>query len=248
MWSRQELKTHAKSILKLSYWKVVLVSFILGIITGGSSGGSSGSTISQWNNNSNGYNANYHDIFGNIEMIGIFIVTFLTVFIFAFVIGMALKYFAFSPIEVGCQRFLIGALKRPTNLNELGFAFSNSYMNVVKTQFLRGLFTALWTLLFIIPGIIKSYEYRMIPYILAENPGMDTKEAFARSKAMMDGDKWNTFVLDLSFIGWNLLGMLTCFLLNIFYVNPYYHLTCAELYEVLKQKVDGNADPYTTQY
>lgn len=247
MWSRQELKTHAKSILKLSYWKVVLVSLILGFISGGSSSGSSSASLRQWNNN-NGNNTNYYDLFGNLEMVGIFIVTFLTVFIFVFVISLALSFFVFCPIEVGCQRFLVGSLKRPTNLNELSFAFTNSYMNVVKTQFLRGIFTFLWSLLFVIPGIIKSYEYRMIPYILAENPSIDSKEAFARSKAMMDGDKWNAFVLDLSFIGWHILGFFTCFILNIFYVNPYYHLTCAELYEVLKQKVDGNANPYSTQY
>ena len=79
-------------------------------------------------------------------------------------------------------------------------------MNVVLVMFLKNLFTSLWTLLFVIPGIVKHYEYLMIPYILAENPGMDRKEAFQISKRMMDGQKMETFILDLSFIGWILLS------------------------------------------
>ena len=104
-------------------------------------------------------------------------------------------------------------------------------------MFFRGLYTFLWSLLFIIPGIIKSYEYRMIPYLLAENPEMDMEEAFSLTRQMMTGDKANTFILDLSFIGWNLLSALTLGILSIFYVNPYQHLTNAQLYEVLLQKL-----------
>ena len=74
----------------------------------------------------------------------------------------------------------------------------------------------------------------MIPYILADNPEMSKDEAFALSKKMMDGQKWNAFVLDLSFIGWELLSVLTCGLLSIFYVDPYRAATNAALYEALK--------------
>ncbi len=69
-------------------------------------------------------------------------------------------------------------------------------------SFGRDLYTVLWTLCLIIPGIVKSYEYKMIPYILAENPRILRKRAFEISKNMMDGEKWNAFVIDLSFIGW----------------------------------------------
>ena len=79
---------------------------------------------------------------------------------------------------------------------------SGHYGNIVLTMFLRDLYIVLWTLLFIVPGIVKSYEYMMVPYILAENPGMDQKEVFQISREMMNGQKWNAFVLDLSFIGW----------------------------------------------
>ena len=91
-------------------------------------------------------------------------------------------------------------------------------------------------MLFVIPGIVKGYEYRMIPYLLAEHPEMSTKDAFARSKEMMSGNKWKAFVLDLSFLGWKLLSLLTCGILSVFYVTPYEHATNAALYDALKDK------------
>ena len=72
-------------------------------------------------------------------------------------------------------------------------------------NFLVGLYTVLWTLLFIIPGIIKGYSYAMTPYILAENPGMTATEAITESRRIMDGNKWRLFCLGFSFIGWGLL-------------------------------------------
>ena len=98
-------------------------------------------------------------------------------------------------------------------------------------MFFRDLYTVLWTLLLIIPGIVKSYEYQMIPYLLAENPQMTKEQAFAESKRMMTGQKWRAFVLDLSFIGWNILSALTLGILGIFYVQPYMDATHAALYE-----------------
>ena len=91
-------------------------------------------------------------------------------------------------------------------------------------------------LLFIIPGIVKSYEYMMIPYLLAEHPEMTRQEAFAESKQMMDGNKWDAFVLDLSFIGWFILEKISFGLAGLFFVRPYYETVFAELYEANKQK------------
>lgn len=77
----------------------------------------------------------------------------------------------------------------------------------------------------------------MIPYILAENPKIERKKAFKLSKEMMKGNKWKTFILDLSFLGWELLSIFTFGLLNIFYINPYKVATTVELYEVLKKQI-----------
>ena len=80
-------------------------------------------------------------------------------------------------------------------------------------NFLTGLYIALWSLLFIIPGIIKSFSYAMAPYILAEHPEMTASEAITESRHMMDGNKWRLFCLDFSFIGWSLLCSLPVFVM-----------------------------------
>lgn len=85
-------------------------------------------------------------------------------------------------------------------------------------NFLVGLFTLLWTLLFIIPGIIKSYSYSMTPYIFAENPGMKVTDAITKSRQMMNGNKWRLFCLDFSFIGWSLLCALPSLMMSSFFI------------------------------
>ena len=97
----------------------------------------------------------------------------------------------------------------------------------------------LWSLLFIIPGFYKEYQYRLVPYILAEQPDMNYKEALQKSAALMNGHKWKAFVLDLSFIPWHIFGLITCGMGTIFYVTPYHSLTQAALY----RKLSGTDTP-----
>lgn len=157
---------------------------------------------------------------------------------------LVIDVFVANPLEVGIRRFFTQNLNQPAGVKEITYAFDKNYKNIAKTMFYRDLYTFLWSLLFIIPGVVKAYEYRMIPYLLAENPEMSKEEAFAASKQMMDGQKWRTFVLDLSFFGWIILSGLTCGILSIFYVNPYVFSTEAALYERLRygnvQRSDEN--------
>ena len=154
--------------------------------------------------------------------------------IFALIVGIILDIFVRLPLEVGTSRFFFKNQKTEAKVGELAFAYDNHWKNIAITMFLRKLYIFLWCLLFIIPGIVKAYEYRMIPYILAENPDMDRKAVFALSKKLMDGEKWHAFGLDLSFIGWHLLSILTVGVLEVFYVAPYQASTNATLYEALK--------------
>ena len=165
------------------------------------------------------------------------VVVGIIVFAIIMVIAFALSAFLLNPIELGCDKFFYKNLDEPAEVaKNVLFAFDNNYLNVVKTMFFRDLYTFLWSLLFVIPGIIKAYEYRMIPYILADDPTISTEEAFAKSREMMTGQKWKAFVLDLSFIGWNILSILTCGILAVFYVAPYQNATNAALYEALNGK------------
>ena len=151
-----------------------------------------------------------------------------------FALGFALQALIFNPLELGCKRFFRKNLDEPANISNVAYAFDHNYKNIVKVMFLRSIYTFLWTLLFIIPGIVKSYEYRLIPYILSENPDMEATEAFALSKQLMTGNKWKAFVYDLSFLGWQILSAFTCGILGIFYVDPYKYSSDAALYEAIR--------------
>ena len=173
--------------------------------------------------------------------IAAFVIVFFVVFAVALAIGLALNAFLINPIELGCKRFFRRNLDEPASLSNIMFAFDSNYKNVVKTMFLRDIYTVLWSMLFFIPGIVKAYEYKMIPYLLSENPAMTTEEAFAESKKLMTGNKWKAFVLDLSFILWDLLSLITCGIVGIFWVNPYKASTQAALYEAIKYGTSENA-------
>ncbi len=240
MWTRAELKSKAKENLKPSYWGLVLVSIILGFVSGGGGGGSSSGSSGDYSSLSESMNSGAIDP----TFVAGLVIGLLTVIGVAFVVGVALAAFVYNPIQVGAQRYFVEATYGPKTVNDIGLVFrcfkKGTYGNVVKTMFLKDLYVFLWSLLFIIPGIIKGYEYRMIPYILAEDPDMDSAQAFRLSKEMMTGNKWDAFVLDLSFIGWYFLAVFTCGLLAVFYVNPYVYLTDAHLYEKLKHRASVN--------
>lgn len=145
-----------------------------------------------------------------------------------------------EPLLVAERRyFIIASEKENTKMGVMKEIFKRkNWSNVAVIMFFKSFYNFLWYLT-IIGGIIKTYEYRMIPYLLAENPDMNKKEAFARSKQMMKGNKWKTFILDLSFILWEILSTVTFGLLDILYVNPYKIATSVELYETLKEENDG---------
>ena len=176
---------------------------------------------------------------------GIFLIIIVAI-ILLIIIALAILISAFleNPLHVGLARFFVRNLNTEAEVRELAYGYDHGYLNNVKVMFFKGLYTFFWSLLFIIPGIIKSYEYRMIPYILSEDPEMEMKAVFAKSKAMMSGQKWKAFVLDLSFIGWELLSLLTLGLLGIFYVNPYRNMTYAALYEVLEYGPSDSTPAY----
>jgi len=112
---------------------------------------------------------------------------------------------------------------------------------------LVGIFVFLWSLLFIIPGIIKAFSYSMSWFVLAENPHMTAREALNESKMIMKGHKWQLFVLGLSFILWFLLGYITIGIAFI-YIIPYFYATIANFYNAIKRtpepvQIEGEAIP-----
>lgn len=116
------------------------------------------------------------------------------------------------------------------------FAYFGEFWPAFKVTFLTGLFTMLWSLLLVIPGIIKAYAYSQSMYILAENPGIGAREALKRSSEMMDGHKMELFVLSLSFLGWILLTGVTFGIAGI-WVIPYMQATQINFYNSIKPAV-----------
>lgn len=245
MWTRQELKMRAKTAFQTNYGTAVAVAFLMGIITTVFGSGNTANSAQNLEGADSYGNAfldgtarianvpNAHMILGMLGALSV-LVTFVIVL---------LKVFVEAVLEVGGYRFFILNQvegERPKLDTMLDGFRSGHYGNIVLTMFIMNLKIVLWTLLFIIPGIIKAYEYLMVPYILADNPGMDRNEAFLISKQMMDGQKLDAFVLNLSFIGWHLLSIFTCGLLEIFYVAPYYQATMAEFYAYNKMKAYEN--------
>ena len=122
--------------------------------------------------------------------------------------------------------------KTPTFEGSISAITENIGTKFVSTLLVM-LYTFLWSLLFIIPGIVKSYSYAMTPYILLDRPELSATDAIKESEKMMNGHKMELFILDLSFIGWILLSMLTCGVL-ILYVEPYMMATKSAFYLELK--------------
>lgn len=174
------------------------------------------------------------DFFGGVLFGIIALVIFSIVFLFLFAVILAVDIFLINPFEVGGRRFMRMSVEGTAQVKEIAYGFDHSYKNVVKVLFFRDLYIMLWSLLFIIPGIVKMYQYFLVPYILTEYPDMEYKMALQMSRDMMEGNKWGTFVIKLSFIPWDILGALTFGLLEVFYVNPYRSLTYAALYCKLK--------------
>ena len=226
MWNRAELKMRGNMAFKKNYVSAVVVALLMGIF-GTVSGESSARRVSE---NSDIYSGNLF----NVGMITGLLAGIATVVI---LIVLVAKVFVGNLLKMGGYRFFILNQTAQPGIGTLLDGFrSGHYVNIVLTMFLRDLFTTLWSLLLMVPGIVKHYEYLMVPYIIAENPAMDYKEAFQISKQMMDGEKMEAFIMDLSFLGWYLLSAVTCGLLAIFYVNPYVQASFAEMYTFNKQK------------
>ena len=157
----------------------------------------------------------------------------------------ALNIFVTFPAQVGLHYFYIKSRNTlKPDIGDVFLVFKTNYKNTVYTMFMTTLRIFLWSLLFTIPGIIKSLEYWMVSYIVAENPNINYKRALEISSKTMNGEKAFAFVLGLSFIGWIMLCMLTCGF-GAMFLPPYVNATFTEYYIYLKNKAisNGYADP-----
>lgn len=226
MWTIREIKSRAWEALRSYYWKAFLVSLVIAIAGGGFN----------FNYNTGGGTSTGTGLPGGLESIS---PAFIAIIVLAALVGllifMAFHIFIGYPLEIGGRKYFVQAQQDKEDMNNLGFAFNKTrYKDIIVAMIWRGFLNFLWYLLLIIPGIIMFYAYRMVPYILTDNPNIGYKRAVQLSTQMMKGHKFHMFLLDLSFIGWLLLGVLALFI-GVLFVMPYINAAKAELYLVLRR-------------
>ena len=264
MWDRKELKAKGKAAYNANKIACIIAALIL-MIAGGIGSGTTASpsvTVRNQLNNKDQAVESYDDSLsgddavtvevngqdldaGEIEHHIIPMIALSTAVLFliliAATVGIMVLALVLNPLHVGARKFFIQNASNPETKVDgmnVGFVFGRNYRDIVFTMLGTQLITMLWTLLFIVPGIYKAYCWRLVPFIIADDPEISGKKARARSAAMMNGSKWASFVLDLSFIGWKLVGALTFGIVNIVFTNPYEAATDTELYLALKDRAE----------
>lgn len=271
MWTNELLKNNAKACLKNYYWYAVLYCFLTYLVTGSISGIATGAlsgitsvigTIFSaiFGISSTALGAAGEEAGSDAMMVGAgigmvlgMILLYAIIYILTLAVSLLVNTFLNMPFNiVGLNRYFMVSRTRKGEINDILFPIkSKQYKNIAKVSFFYNLYIILWTLLFVVPGIIKTYEYFLVPYILAENPAISKDRAFEISKKTMEGEKMNTFVLQLSFIGWYLLlGLAASFTfglgtVGVYFIIPYMNATFVELYTCLREKAltNGYATP-----
>jgi uncharacterized membrane protein len=222
-------------------WGLAVVAGLIASFLGASSNGGGGFSFDLSGFNNEDFEAGtvipplgeidgIEDIFSSIEpavwgIIGTVLIVGLTI---GLVLGLAFFVLG-SIVGVGYAKFNLNLVDAENaEINDL-FKYFKFWKTTVLANLLRSLYIFLWSLLCGIPGIIASFAYAMVPYIMAENPEMSASEACAKSKEMMKGYKFDLFTLELSFIGWSLLCVLTCGI-GFIVLTPYMEAAVADFY------------------
>lgn len=217
MRTRQEIKAIGKSRFQANYWPCVLACLLVALAIGVVSGALSTPAVIQAANS-----GNYYDGSVSIRANSSSILTLIIA----------------GPLEIGLAYFFIMNVLGRTDITcttPFTAAFTN-FGRKLGGYLWMCLFTFLWSLLFIIPGIIKSFSYAMTPYILADCPNVKATDALKLSMRIMSGHKWELFVFYLSYIGWGILSCLTLGLLALFYVAPYMNSSLAVYYLEVREE------------
>ena len=238
MRSRQEIKAIGRARFTDNYWQCVGAVFLVGLLISAVAGVFTFPAIfrsfsdffraGSMLNGSIDYTVSYRTGFSPLSASGTLITAIIS-----------------GPLSIGLCFFFISVILDNTKDIDIGTPFRSAFTGFGRKlggYWWMMLFTFLWSLLFVIPGIIKAFSYAMTPYILADCPNVRATDALKLSKRIMAGHKGQLFVLYLSFIGWGILSGLTLGLLSIFYVQPYLNSTLATYYlEVREAALDSGA-------
>lgn len=161
--------------------------------------------------------------------------------------GQLLNLIIGGPLALGSASYFLKLMRGEEARIEEAFSGFKNFASAFLVQLLSTIFIILWSLLLIIPGIIAALSYSMAFFVLKDNPDISAMDAIKESKKLMDGEKGRLFVLGLSFLGWLLVGVITCGI-GLLWVIPYIKATEAAFYEELKGRKIVNNDIYKPDY
>ena len=233
----RDLKLDARRALKLHWLSAIIASFIASLLGGISSGGGYGFSVDFSGISGGGTGGGTIDPSAPMDpdtlalmlqiynimlaVVGIMLIAMLFYIVIYYTVGCA--------VAVGYAKYNVDLIDgKGANLSTLFGSFKR-WFPAFGARILCQIFTFLWSLLFVIPGIIAAFSYAMVPYVLADNPWMTATEAIVESKILMRGNKWRLFCLNLSFIGWYFLGGFT-FGIALIWVIPYHQAAIAAFY------------------
>lgn len=219
----RDYRAAARNALRGNWGISILVTLVAALL-GGSGSSSSGSA------GASGSSSTTSSTVSQIDSIPPFIMGIVITILSLMVIYALITIVIGGAVRLGLVSYNIDLVtkRRPPAFSTLFSRFS-IFGKAFALNFMISLFTTLWMLLFIIPGIVAAYRYAMAPYLMSENPDMGVMEAISLSKEIMKGNKWRLFKLQFSFIGWILLGVLT-FGIGFLWVAPYSGVAEAAFY------------------
>lgn len=251
MFTREILKNRAKAVLSRKYLKLLIAAVLLfwlsSTLPGKVLNVNYSVNVDSWPgwqtaNELTVFNQAYPDL---QRTIGYLAPIALLWMIFLVLAGLAVRFLFLRPLTAAMRNFFKRASFDEESADSVLDLFSDwrRLMRYASTLFLADIHIFLYTLLLIVPGIVRSYGYRFVPYLLEDEPDLSPREILCLSREMTQGMKLDIFVLDLSFIPWYLPGYLTLHLTDYF-VRPYIYQTNAELYQEVRNQFIGGIHEY----
>ena len=231
-----DFRQRAREALKGNWFIAVIAGFIASLLGGVTSTGASysGSSSSEGGSSSGGtgstadFEMALEEIFGDPEFVTMFLTFFGIIMIVASVFSIIYMIIG-GAVGIGYSKFNLDLMDGNEARVGTLFDYFNEWKKGFVARLLRSIYIFLWSLLFVIPGIMASYSYALVHYVMAEDPSLTAREALRESKEIMRGNRWRLFCLLLSFIGWDILGALTLGI-GYLWITPYREAAIAAFY------------------
>ena len=231
-----DFKSRARDALS-GNWFVAVIAGLVASILGGLAGSGSGISFNFESDDSATLEQLLNELEIPQEMMGVILAAFAAIMVVAAIYSLVM-FIVGSVVSIGYSQFNLDLIDgHSPNVSTLFSRFSQ-WKTAIWASLLVSIRVFLWSLLFVIPGIIASYSYAMVPMVMADNPDMTAKEALEESKRLMEGNRWRLFCLYFSFIGWSFVCLFT-FGIAALWVTPYQQAAVAAFYREISSEANS---------